>query len=73
MKIKIYAILERVIEVDDKFKQMNKLIDDYHNNPNSAIAWKRLGDELEATAKMAVGGLPLCSICNMDNEVIMEW
>ena len=73
MKIKIYAMLESVIEIDDKFKQMNELIDDYNNNPNKAIAWETLGNELEATAKMAVGGLPLCGIYNMDNEAIMEW
>ena len=73
MKIKIFAILKSVIEVDDKFKQMNELIDDYHNNPNSATAWERLGDELEATAKMAVGGLPLSGIYDIDDEAIMEW
>ena len=73
MKVKVFAILESVIEVDDKFNEMNKLIEDYARHPDNAKQWEALGDELEAIAKQATGGLALSGIYDMDDEAIMEW
>lgn len=42
MKVAVYKTIRKIIEVDDKFKQCNKIVDD----PAKGAEWDTLVDEL---------------------------